>query len=69
MTDQEILEYAHTHRCVYYDDLKRDVIDTSPQIINVIRDVWYDNIIVITPSNQILFFEKFKLEKLNNEKE
>ena len=68
MTDQEILDYSHTHRCVYYDDLKNDVIDTSPQIVNVIRDVWYDHIIVITPSNHILFFEKFKLEK-KDEKE
>lgn len=60
MTDQEILDYAHSHRDVYYDDLKRDVIDTSPQIIRVIRDAWYDHIVVIAPSSQILFFEKFK---------
>lgn len=60
MTDQEVLDYAHLHRDVYYDDIKRDVIDTSPQIINVIRDAWYDHIVIITPSNQILFFEKYK---------
>ena len=60
MTDQEILNYAHTHRCVYYDDLKSDVIDTSPQIVNVIRDVWYDHIVIITSNNHILFFEKFR---------
>lgn len=60
MTDQEILDYSHSHRDVYYDDLKRDVIDTSPQIIKVIRDAWFDQITIITPNNQILFFEKFR---------
>ena len=68
MTDQEILDYSHTHRCLYYEDLQQNVIDTSPQIINVIRDVYYDHIVVITPNNQILFFERFKLEKRNDEK-
>lgn len=60
MTDQEILDYSHAHRCIYYDDLKREVIDTSPQIVKVVRDAWYDHIVIITPNNQILFFEKFR---------
>lgn len=60
MTDQEILEYAHTHRCVYYEDLEKEVINTSPQIIEVMRDFWCDHIVIITPDNYILFFEKFK---------
>lgn len=60
MTDKEIIDYAHAHRCVYYDDLKKDVIDTSPQIINVVRDKWYDHIVVIIPSDYVLFFEKLK---------
>lgn len=59
MTDQEILEYAHTHRSVYYEDLEKEVISTSPQIIEVVRHVWYDHIVIITPDNYILFFEKF----------
>jgi hypothetical protein len=45
---------------VYYEDLEKEVIETSPQIIKVVRDYWYDHIVIITPDNYILFFERFK---------
>lgn len=59
MTDQEILDYSHAHRDVYYDDLKRDVIDTSPQIIGVYKDYIFDHITIVTPDSQFTFSEKF----------
>jgi hypothetical protein len=45
---------------VYYEDLEKEVINTSPQIIEVVRDFWCDHIVIITQDNYILFFEKFK---------
>lgn len=60
MTDQEILDYSHAHRDVYYDDLQKDVIDTSPQITGVYHEWMYDLITIVTPNNRYTFFEKFK---------
>lgn len=60
MTDQEILDYSHAHRDVYYDDLQKDVIDTSPQIIGVYQEIIDDLITIVTPDNQFTFFEKFR---------
>lgn len=60
MTDKEIREYRKTHTSVYMEDLQKDVIDTSPQIIGVYQEIIDDLITIVTPNNQFTFFEKFK---------
>lgn len=60
MTDQEIREYRKTHSSIYFEDLQKDVIKTSPQIKGVYHEFLYDLVTIITPDNQFTFFEKFK---------
>lgn len=65
MTDLEIRKYMHEHRCIYMDDLQKDVIDTSPQIIGVYKDYIFDHITIVTPDNQFTFSEKFTKKRCN----
>lgn len=58
MTDTEIKEYIKTHRSTTMNDLKREVINTSPQIIDVYYEWMFDLITIITPKNKFTFFEK-----------
>ena len=60
MTDQEIREYRRIHSSVFFEDLEREVINTSPQIKGVYQEFLDDLITIVTPDNQFTFFEKNK---------
>lgn len=56
MTDKEINEYMHNHRSTTMENLKKEVIDTSPQITGVYHEWIYDLVTIVTPDNQFIFF-------------
>lgn len=60
MTDLEIREYRKAHSSIYFEDLEKDVINTSPQITGVYHEFFDDLVTIVTPDNQFTFFERFK---------
>lgn len=58
MTDSQIKEYLikHNYR-VSSEELHKNIIETSPQIINVYYDHIYELITIVTSDNQFIFHE------------